>query len=187
MGSQRVLEDKGLGDLERYMGFLKCLYVAGMVGGNAGYYAYPEGGFDESFPEEDPPHWIMQMIVLSRVHAFFSHFEDTIRHGELLPGPRRHVWSKEQPAYEFPTGDANVRVLVRQRQGDTACLVAAWAAGGNSREVSVDIPKLGAVTLLARPGGSVYLAETADGEIAAQLKDVNALLPSQSMKSSSVP
>ena len=58
LGSDRVLEDNGLGDLARYTGFLKCLYVAGTVGGNAGYYAYPKGGFDVPFDKSHPPHWI---------------------------------------------------------------------------------------------------------------------------------
>jgi hypothetical protein len=72
LGSDRLLADGGLGDLTRYTGFMKCLYVAGMVGGNAGYYAYPQGGFDVAFDPQDPPHWVGQMIAFARVHALFS-------------------------------------------------------------------------------------------------------------------
>ena len=96
-----------------------------------------------------------QMIAFSRVHAFFSHLEGYIRGGELLPGPDKHVWSKQQPAYEFPTGDANVRVLVRRRKDRAAWLATAWAAGGETRDVRVTIPEAGEVALRARPAGSV--------------------------------
>jgi len=159
LGSDRVLEDRGLGDLVRYTGFLKCLY-------------------------HEPPHWIEQMIVLSRVHAFFSHLEDYIRNGELLPGPNKHVWSKEQPAYEFPTGGADVRVLIRRRKGRAAWLVAAWAAGGETRSVKVTIPNAGEVSLKARPGGSVYLVRESGGKMTAQLMDPDAMNPSLSLPTS---
>jgi len=184
LGSDRVLEDKGLGDLTRYTGFLKCLYVGGLVGGNAGYYAYPTGGFDKPFDKNDPPHWIEQMVAFSRMHAFFSHLEDYIRDGELLPGPDRHIWSKEQPAYEFPTGDADVRVLVRKRKNAAAWLVAAWAAGGETRDVKVTIPVAGEVTLKARPGGSVYVVRESGGKMIAQLMDLDAAHPSLSLPAS---
>lgn len=145
-------------DIDRYMGFLKCLYTAGMIGGNAGYYAYPKGGFEATFPADQPPHWLRQMIALSRVHALFSHYEYFLRQGYLLPGPLRHKWSKDQPAYEFPTGDAGVRVLARKLRAADQWLITAWAAAGEEREVTVDIPVLGQVALSACPGGSVYEA-----------------------------
>ena len=145
-----------LGDLGLYAGFLKCLYTAGTIGGNAGYYSFPQGGFGKKFPADRPPHWLRQMTVLSRVHAFFSHHEEFLRGSDLLPGPDRHRWSKDQPAYEFPAG-AGVRVLARRRAGRPEWLVTAWAADGNAREVSAEIPDLGAAKLLARPEGSVYL------------------------------
>ena len=37
-------------DIGLYYGFLKSYYVAGMVGGNAGYYSYPTGGFTRLDP-----------------------------------------------------------------------------------------------------------------------------------------
>ena len=151
-----------------------------MVGGNAGYYAYPQGGFDVAFDKNDPPHWIGQMIAFARVHALFSQLEDYIRGGDLLPGPDKHVWSQEQPAYEFPTGDPDVRVLVRQRKDQPAWLVAAWAAGGDAREVTATSPEAGEVTLNARPGGSVYVVRLVNGKITTHLTDVDALRPSLS-------
>jgi hypothetical protein len=98
------------------------------------------------------------MIALSRVHALFSHYEDFLRQGYLLPGPWRHKWSKDQPAYEFPTGDAGARVLARKLCAADRWLITAWAAAGEEREVTVDIPLLGQVALPACPGGSVYEA-----------------------------
>jgi hypothetical protein len=165
LGSDRLLEDNGLGDLDRYTGLLKCLYAAGMVGGNAGYYAYPEGGFDASFDKREPPHWLLQIIALSRVHALFSHLESELRHGQLLPGPKMHVWSNDQPAYEFPTGDEDVRVVVRKCQEQVTWLAAAWAAGGETRDVTAVVPQAGDVTLTARPDGAIYKLHVSNGRL----------------------
>ncbi|MFO8014661.1 MAG: hypothetical protein R6X20_15290 [Phycisphaerae bacterium] len=154
--------ENAFGDLDRYMGFLKCYYTAGMTGGVAGYFAYPKGGF-KADRGDTVPHWLGQMIVLGRVHALFSHLEPFLREGDLLPGPRMHRWSTKQPAYEFPTGDADARVLARKRRGRDAWLVTAWAAGGEARDVTVTIPMLGEVTVRARPEGSVYGVTLDDG------------------------
>jgi len=103
-----------LSDIGLYTGFLKCFYTAGMVGGNAGYYAYPPGGFEATIPPDKPPHWLRQIVALAQVHALFSHLEHYLRQGDLLPGPNRDVWSKDLPAHEFPTGDANARLVARK-------------------------------------------------------------------------
>jgi hypothetical protein len=164
-GTEDRLGDEGLGDLERYRGFLKCMYTAGMVGGNAGYYAYPKGyertplqGFAQPFPPDRPPHWILQITALAEVHALFSRLEPFIRKGDLLPGPARHRWSKEKPVYEFPTGHADTRVVARKMKGKPEWLITAWAADGVVRVVTVDIPELGKVDLAARPAGTVCTA-----------------------------
>jgi hypothetical protein len=163
-GWPRKMEgDEGLADLDRYEGFLKCFYTAGMLGGNAGYYAYPKGGFKALFPKDEPPHWLRQMVVLSRVHALFSNLEEYLRNGDLLPGPDKHVWSKDQPAYEYPTGDAAARIVARKHRQRAEWLVTAWAAGGEAREVRAAIPGLGEVALRARPNGSVYRVTLDDG------------------------
>ena len=170
LGSDKQLADGGLGDLSLHMGFLKCMYVAGLVGGNAGYYSYPKGGFAKPFPADKPPHWLGQMVVFGRVHALFSHLEDYIRGGELLPGPNKHVMMKEQPAYELHSGDKDVRVLARKRKGKDAWLVAAWAVGGKARTVKADIPSAGRLELLARPCGSVYVVtKTGDKPVTRQV------------------
>ncbi|MDH7568064.1 MAG: DUF1961 family protein [Armatimonadota bacterium] len=175
-------DEHGLSDIPRYMGFLKCYYTAGMIGGNAGYYAYPKGGFAASFPEGDPPHWLQQMVALSRVHALFSHLEAFLRDGDLLPGPTRHRWTKDQPAYELPTGDAGARVLGRKRRAAAEWLLTAWAADGREREVTVTVEGLGSVTLLARPCGSVYRATIKNGTPALELVDADGLMPTENTK-----
>jgi hypothetical protein len=72
---------KAFGDLRLYEGFLKCLYMEGMIGGVAGYFSYPKGGFDAVFPPDKPPQYLMQMVILARVHALFSHQEAFLRQG----------------------------------------------------------------------------------------------------------
>jgi hypothetical protein len=151
-------------DIATYTGFLKCFYTAGMIGGNAGYYAYPPGGFAARFPPDQPPHWLLQMVALARVRAQFSHLEPYLRQGDLLPGPDPHRWSKDMPAYEFPTGDADLRVLARKLRDQPRWLLTAWAADGKAREARVTIPDLGEVTLPAPPDGAVYEATMKNGK-----------------------
>ena len=170
-GSPDPLKDGGLGDLTRYAGFLKCLYTSGMVGGNAGYYDFPTGGFSAKFTADKPPHWLQQMTVTSQVHALFSFLENYLRQGDLLPGPGMHVWSKDQPAYEFPTGDEGTRVLARKLKDRPQWLLTAWAADGRDREIKAEIPILGVVRLQARAGGTVYEASNKDGKL--ELKRVD--------------
>jgi hypothetical protein len=147
------------GEIDRYMGFLKCYYMAGTIGGIAGYFDYPTGGFEAYFPANNPPNWLQQMTVLARVHGLFSHLENYLRQGDLLPGPAKHRWSKDTPAYEFPTEDPDIRVLARKDRKKLKWLIVAWSAGGTLRQVSVKIPLLGTVSLFARPTGSIYEAE----------------------------
>jgi len=177
--TRQNLGDDAFGDLDRYMGYLKCYYVAGMVGGVAGYFAYPPGGFAADDVGSDPPHWLAQMMALSRVHALFSHYEDLIRNGDLLSGPDRHRWSKDQPAYEFHTGDPSARVMARKHRRRNEWLICAWAAGGADRKVQIDIDLLGEVSLLARSCGAVYRAVLKDGQRQLTLLDKNGLLPTR--------
>ncbi len=145
-------------DLSLYMGYLKCYYTAGMIGGIAGYFSFPKKGGFTGDQGEEIPHWLGQMMVLSYVHALFSHLEDYLRNGKLLPGPNKHIWSKDLPAYEFPTGDPYLRVLARKHDKKNEWLITAWAMDGKDRECSVEIPDLGKITLFARGCGSVYIA-----------------------------
>jgi hypothetical protein len=141
-----------------------------MIGGVAGYFAYPPGGFAADLGDEAPS-WLEQMIVLARVHALFSHVEELLRQGDLLPGPKRHRWSQDQPAYEFPTGKRDVRVLARRHRSRDEWLVTAWAAGEHDADVTVKIPDLGTVNLDARTCGSVYRAALRNGQPSLTLVD----------------
>jgi hypothetical protein len=147
------------GEIDRYIGFLKCYYMAGNIGSIAGYFDYPAGGFAIPFNADRPPDWLLQMVALSRVHALFSHLEDYLRQGDLLPGPIKHIWSKDTPAYEFPVQDPDIRVLARKHRHKSAWSIVAWAASGTARQTSVEIPQLGRVDVVARPTGSVYTAK----------------------------
>ena len=156
------LGKEAFADLTLYMGFLKCLYTAGMIGGVAGYFAYPKGGFGGDLGKR-PPHWLLQMMVLSHVHALFSHLEEFLREGDLLPGPRRHRWSKDLPAYELQTGHPSIRVLARKHRKKDEWLITAWAADGKDRRTSVIIPGLGKVVLKAEGRGAIYRATLREG------------------------
>lgn len=147
-----------ISDRDRYMGFLKCLYTGGQIGAVAGYFSFPKGGFDNPDLGDTPPSWLTQMIDLGRVQALFSHVEDFLRKGDLLPGPNMNTLQKDVPAYEFPTGDATARVLARRLRGADQWLITAWAADGPARDVTATIPDLGSITVKARPEGSVYRA-----------------------------
>jgi len=146
------MKDK-VSDDATYEGFLRCLYLTGSLGAVAGYFKMPPGGFVDDVGETAPD-WLRQIMILSRVHAQFTWLEPFLRKGTLLPGPKRHVWAKDQPAYEFPTGDPGLRVLAR-RLG-TELLVCAWAADGADRDVTVELPAAGTTTLRARATGALY-------------------------------
>ncbi len=145
----------------RYFGYLKCYYTAGMVGGVAGYFAY-----------DSEDNWIWQLMCLGHVQALFSHLDGFVRNSELLPGPDQHVWSADQPAYELPTGAGReVRVLARKHQRRAEWLLTAWDTTGRRREVAVEAPELGRVTLEARGSGSVYHAKLVAGRPVLTLLD----------------
>jgi len=158
--------DNPISDQAHYLGYLKCYYTAGMIGGVAGYFEY-----------DDAANWIWQLMALGQVHALFSHLEEFLRQGDLLPGPNMHRWSKDLPAYELPTGDEGVRVLARRHQKRSEWLLTAWAATGEDRQVTVEVPGLGQVTLEARACGSVYRAVVKQGKPALRLVDKDGMVP----------
>lgn len=162
---------KAFGDLRLYEGFLKCLYTEGMIGGVAGYFSFPKGGFDAPFSPDKPPQYLVQMTILGRVHALFSHQEAFLRQGDLLPGPNQHAKVKDQPAYEFPTGNSNWRVLARKMPNQPKWLITAWASDGVEGSAQVEIPELGPVTVQARSIGSVYTATLREGKKVLQQLD----------------
>jgi hypothetical protein len=154
-----------IADFNRWTGFLKSWYTAGMIGSVFCYWDYPAVGFKASFPADKPPVWLRQMAISGHVHALFSHLEGLVRASDLLPGPVRHSVSKNDPAYEFPTGDATARVLARKHRVKSEWLLTAWAAAGSDRTVQVNIPELGRVSLQARACGSVYRATRSGGKV----------------------
>jgi hypothetical protein len=142
-----------------------------MIGGNAGYYWLS--------PENDP-NWLNQLMVLGHVHALFSHLENYLRQGQLLPGPNHNACSRDLPAYEFPNsaGDTAARVMARQLNGSNDWLVTAFAASGVDRDATVTIPVLGTITVHARACGSVYTASLVNGSPVTQLMDTDGMNPS---------
>jgi hypothetical protein len=174
--TQPVFDPDGrLSDMRLYAGFLKCIYTAGTIGGVAGYFNLPPGGFGHRFPPDRPPHWLRQMTTLAQVHALFSFQEPFVRASDLLPGPDKHRWSKDQPAYEFPT-EPGVRVLARRHKTRPEWLITAWAADGRARNVTCQIPELGDVVLNARPEGSVYFISLAGATPRVQWQDQNVVI-----------
>jgi hypothetical protein len=168
----------GFGDIARYYGFLKSLYTLGALGAVAGYFDYPDGGFNATFASDQPPHWLEQVEALGHIHAEFSHLEEFLRNGDLLPGPATNFRNPDQPAYEFPTGHANTRVLVRKLKLEDRWLISAWAADGIVRTVNVRIPGLGVVAVQAHPAGSLYHAQlTTEGSTVTPL-DLGSKTPS---------
>lgn len=168
-------------DLPRWMGYLKMSYLAGMLGG------VTTGEFNcdvkyTPFDPAQPPHWLDQMTVLAHAHALFTWLEADLRNSDLLPGPKAHVWNPKHPAYEFPTGHANTRVLVRRIKDTKRWLVGAWAADGVEREVTVTVPDLGEYRLRARPAGTIHLVEQQADKRNVTWLDEDAMKPSLQMQ-----
>lgn len=159
-------------DIDRYTGYLKMVYTAGMIGGNAGYYS-----LSEPINENNPPHWLLQMKALSHVHALFSYLDNFLYEGDLLPGPMKHIWSQDQPAYEFPVGNNAARVVSRKMRNSNEWIISAWASDGEDQNVKVNIPELGNVDLLARKCGSVYRVTFKNGQVKILLVDKNGMYP----------
>jgi hypothetical protein len=155
-------------DDKRYMGFLKFLYTLGSSGNVAGYFNHPPEGFNGDIGTTAPD-WLRQIMLLSHAHATFTHLEDYLRQGVLLPGDGNHAYSIDlygtkswvHPAYEFATSEnsQSVRVAARKLKDAAEWLIVAWAAAGEDREVSVSIPGLGKVSVLARAEGTLYHAK----------------------------
>ena len=202
-GGWSVNNTNVLADIPTFMGFLKCLYIAGMIGCNAGYYIQPPAtnvpsifgewatvnhgdiAFNGKFPTNIPPHWLLQEIAVARVHALFSYQDTFLFNSDLLPGNGQHVEALDQPSYEFTNslGNKNIRTLARKLRGTNEWLICCWAPSSPSTNVTVNIPILGTVNLLARPSGAVYLATTNS----LMLQDTNGIYPTEWMALGSRP
>lgn len=192
-GGYSIIDTNHLADIATYMGFLKCLYTAGMSGAVAGYFSYPTGtvasvfgenGFAGSFPTNIPPHWLLQVIALSRVHALFSYQDSFLNNSILLSGNGVHFMSRDQTSYEFTNSLANKNIRTLARQATTGntnrWLICCWAPFARETNVTVNIAALGAVNLIARPSGAVYLATPTT----LTLQDTNGVLPTEWMTGS---
>lgn len=166
-GGYHNTDSNRLADIPRYKGFLKCLYVAGQVGGNAGYYVRPTGttpsifgstNWDGTFPTNIPPHWLLQLQALAYVHAIFTYLEDYIYGGDLASGPEVHWMATDQPSYEFVNtdNDKTVRVLARKLRTKDEWLVVAWSAFLQQKTVTVTLTNNVTVSLAATDAGSLY-------------------------------
>jgi len=92
----------------------------------------------------------------------FSYLEDYIWNGSLLDGDGVHIKSLDQPSYEFTNtvADVTARVLARYRSASNDWLICSWAADGDTRNVTVNIPTLGNVTVSATASANIYRATT---------------------------
>jgi len=67
---------------------------------------------------------------------------------------------------------------VRKHSQRDEWLITAWSTDGKDKEVSVEIPNLGKVNLLARKSGSVYSAKLVNGKPSLTLIDIDGMYPS---------
>lgn len=120
-------------------------------------------------------------MAVAHTHALFTWIETDLRNSQMLPGPEPHAWNDEQPAYEFPTGHENTRVLVRRVQ---RAMLAHRRVGRRRRrrEVTVTVPDLGACRILARPAGTVHRVEQVADRRKVTWLDRNAMQPSLSVR-----
>ncbi len=191
-------------DIHRYFGMLKMYYTAGAIGSTTGYFVC-SGPLWEALKINKQvgtttPILINHLAVAGRIHALFSHLEEYLRNGDLLPGPNQHPYSgkdgtKALPAMEFPVeGETaqqpgafgpitipTARVLARKIRGEDRWLVTAWANVGEDRDIKVTIDyKLGPLTLRARKAGSVYVVTIVNGKPKVTLIDTYATNPTAS-------
>lgn len=161
--------------MDKWMGFLKINYTAGMLGGiTTG--EFDKVDFEKRFAANNPPEWVEQMSVLGHAHALFSWLEPVLRNSDLLDGPFKHKWNPTQPAYEFTQN--NSKVMVRKTKGKNQWLVTAWAMDGVERNVKVNIPVLGEYTILARKCGTVFLVDKTATGVSSVWYDENGMFPS---------
>jgi hypothetical protein len=175
-----------ISDDDLFLGMMKAYFTAGAIGAASGYFVC-EGPLFQAMQSNlavgtQRPTQIRNFIQLSKAYALFTHLEQFLRDGDLLPGPDDHAYSAASSgvtkAMEFPsvgertqvpwgTRTASVptaRVLARKMRNADRWLVTAWASAGPNRDIRVTIdPRLGELTLQARRAGSVFVVELVDG------------------------
>jgi hypothetical protein len=192
-------------DREEMTGFLKAYYALSMIGGPFFYEMF-------SYAQTDPtrttgvvtmPGWMETIIVMGEVHALYSHLDDFLLDGHVLPNAhgdshRFQRWIAPFPLYEqyaypvgaelrgpndpSPTYDPGVRVVARVNAAGDEWLVAGWAASGPTREVDVELPApLGRTRLSFRRAGNVYRLRRSGGVTIATLVDLDPMRPTDHM------
>ena len=191
-------------DYTLYCGFIKCTYLTGVIGGNAGTYNTPD--FEAPFDPKTPPNYLNEEMSLAKVHALFTHLDEFIFNSDLIDdGKYRHYWSPNQPSYEFlPEELSNaveektfqgekvltltpgrpVRVLARKHNHRNEWLVEVWAADGKTQPATITIPGLGRLKLKARKGGNTYLITLKNANPTIKLLDPNEQDPTESYRKS---
>ncbi len=157
---------------DRMMGFLKTWYATGNI--SATVFHLSLGLIQKASVTAKGaasfPRWLEVYVDLGEVHALFSHLEDDLRNGDLMPGDGKQTMVKQVPAvldgYELyarapgtTTRDPQVRVVGRKHKTvGGRVLVAGFVAAGADREVEVTVD--GAkVKLAMRGAGSVYVID----------------------------
>lgn len=194
---------QAISDDQRYMGMLKMWYASGALGTVAGYFNYAEplcGNLRTNavIGAQAPVH-LRQLMLQGQAHALFSHLEEYLRRGEMLPGPDVHPYSSfsaRTPAMEFPVdGESRsvegpygsvrlptARLLARKIPGEDRWLLAVWANTGEERVVTASVdPKLGKLSLTAPAAGAVYLARLVDGQPRLTRVDVDPMRPTDAL------
>jgi hypothetical protein len=194
----------GISDNDMFMGMMKSYYTLGALGAASGYFTCDGAPF-QAMRLNQPvgttvPTQIRGLYLLGQTHALFSHLEEYLREGDLLPGVGTHPYTdygqEITPSMEFPaigetaqqTGTfgpitiPTARVLARKIKNQDRWLISAWANTGVDREVRVTIdPKLGEMKLNARRAGSIYLAEIKNGVISLRLVDEDGMKPTRTL------
>ncbi|XAI95715.1 hypothetical protein [Dolichospermum phage Dfl-JY23] len=190
---------QAIADPERFMGMIKMYYTAGAIGSVAGYFVCEGSSWSALYNNTavgvDTPLAIKQYVIQGHAHALFSHLEEYLINGDLLPGVGNSsytAFTNTVPSREFPViGESQqvqglgkmvtvptARVIARKINNQDRWLVCAWANTGENRDIQVNIDsRLGTLTLRARKAGSVYKVSIVDGKIYVNLVDCDAMNP----------
>jgi hypothetical protein len=189
-----------LAPIDRYTGYLKTLYVAGNLGAVASWWApglwQSSAGWscnpDVTLATPSKlPDGLSQMLALGEVHALFSHYEDFLHDGALVPGPGVHRFTaklaatSQVPAYELACDTTTKlcsrknRVLARKHATKNEWIVVAWSASGADENVTVDLPGAGAIAVSCRAAGSFYHVVKDVGAPVISLIDEDPLRPTK--------
>jgi len=142
--------------IDLYRGYLKSLYMLGNISTITGFFNQFSEQDIPFYAEGGVPHWLTDLVSAGYVQATFSWLEDYLRAGTLLPGDGTFRFNPALPSYEFNSGSPNTRILVRKLNASNNWLISAWSADGVDRDVSIVVPVLGTVRVLANATANLY-------------------------------